>query len=297
MTSLAHVARLLLPPGRALSRREASGLGQLLEGMTLELERVDDLVKTVASDVVTDAQLDAWTAALALDPALSASARRARILALLVGHVDTSRSAYDEAAAAAGLVIVRVETYAPFEAGASRAGDLVRDDGWLHTFELVVGAIDGATELIPGSGTRAHGFVVGTGLGPWGSMSDADLLAATYYGPEYMVFEAVAVPYRYSSGAPVLELRATTTGAAGNLVAWNLRLSHLGGSPNGFSYIDARGSQLSFDDEGAPVFVEGPFVGGSDDIREAPPDRIAALQRIVDSELRRAHTLVRVKSA
>lgn len=143
---LAYVARMLLPPGRAFSLAQDSTLIAMLDGAVAELARIE-IAADAVPDVLADAQLPAWSVALGLSATLTADAKRSAVIARLVGRTDSSRAAYDAAAAALGLVIVDVISYVPFEAGRSCVGDPVCGDAWLHTFEVIVALSDEPVDL------------------------------------------------------------------------------------------------------------------------------------------------------
>jgi len=275
----------------ATEEQPGTTLGSIVDGIADELQRVETLARELGASVLRD--LDAWRDALGIDPADTEEGARARIVANLLGQTDATRAAYDAAAASLGLVITRIDSYVPFEAGRSAAGSAVRDDSWLHTFEVYVGSLTGDV-VVPGTGSKAHGYVVGWGAGPWTGIDDATILAAAFAVPGPVHFDPVAVVHRYGDAAPVVELRAKQTGAAGNL-PWDATVES-NAIPNGYSGYRARGSALTFNENDEPVFsADTPFAGGVNDVREPPPDAVAAFQRVVDTSLRRAHTLVRVR--
>jgi hypothetical protein len=140
--TIAEVARVLLPPGAAFEAESGSALRAIVDGATDELARVDAVVHAMQATTLGDDDLGRWAEALGLE----SGATRARIVAALLGDVDMSRAAYDAAAAAEGLTIAGVDTYAPFEAGRSAAGEPARDDSWLHAFVVRVLRSGGAAD-------------------------------------------------------------------------------------------------------------------------------------------------------
>jgi len=141
----------LLPPGAVITREQEATLTKLLRAIATELARVDTrgeelIVERDPSQA--DETLEDWEEALGLPDCANPTtlaARRAAVVAKLVGIEDQSAASYIALTAALGYTGGRVVTrpYAPFAAG-SLTGEALTNMGIHHG--------DSLASLVPGPG-------------------------------------------------------------------------------------------------------------------------------------------------
>ncbi|MHC8326142.1 YmfQ family protein [Pseudomonas sp. LB1P83] len=132
----------LLPPGQAFPRDPGSTLHDLLDGMSLELARVDARGSVLPLEVnpVTSLELlPDWERVAGLPDKCSGTleetlqGRRNALLAKLTSTGGQSAAYFIELAASLGYTVT-IETFRSFRVGRSRAGDLLTNGPWAFTW-------------------------------------------------------------------------------------------------------------------------------------------------------------------
>ena len=132
----------LLPPGQAFPRDPGTTLHDLLDGMSLELARVDgrgEALPTEANPASTNELLVDWERVAGLPDKCSGTleetlqGRRNALLAKLTSTGGQSAAYFIELAAALGYTVT-IEVFRPFRAGGSSAGDLLTNGDWVFTW-------------------------------------------------------------------------------------------------------------------------------------------------------------------
>lgn len=136
--------KTLLPPGQAFPREAGTTLHSLLDGMSLELARVDgrgEALPAEANPSSTNEMLSDWERVVGLPDKCSGAleetlqGRRAALLAKLSSTGGQSKAYFIELAAALGYTVT-IEEFRPFRAGISRAGDALTNGPWAFTWRI-----------------------------------------------------------------------------------------------------------------------------------------------------------------
>ena len=136
--------KALLPPGQAFPRDPGTTLHDLLDGMSIELARVDGRASVLPQEVnpATSAELlSDWERVAGLPDKCSGvleetlQGRRNALLAKLTSTGGQS-SAYFAALAAELGYDVTIEQFRPFRAGRSVAGDALTNGAWAFTWRV-----------------------------------------------------------------------------------------------------------------------------------------------------------------
>lgn len=134
--------KTLLPPGQAFPRDAGTTLHDLLDGMSIELARVDARGETLpieANPATTNELLSDWERVAGLPDKCSGAleetqqGRKNALLTKLTSTGGQSVAYFIELASALGYTVT-IETFRPFRAGASRAGDLLTNGAWVFTW-------------------------------------------------------------------------------------------------------------------------------------------------------------------
>lgn len=134
--------KTLLPPGQAFPRDAGTTLHDLLDGMSIELARVDARGETLpieANPATTNELLSDWERVAGLSDKCSGAleetqqGRKNALLTKLTSTGGQSAAYFIELANALGYTVT-IETYRPFRAGMSRAGDLLTNGDWVFTW-------------------------------------------------------------------------------------------------------------------------------------------------------------------
>jgi len=134
--------KTLLPPGQAFPREAGTTLHDLLEGMSIELARVDDRGESLPVEAIpatSNELLSDWERVAGLPDKCSGvledtlQGRRNALLAKLASTGGQSSAYFIEIAAALGYTVT-IETFKPFRAGLSRAGDALTNGPWAFTW-------------------------------------------------------------------------------------------------------------------------------------------------------------------
>jgi len=132
----------LLPPGQAFPRDAGTTLHDLLDGMSIELARVDargEALPMEANPATTNELLSDWERVAGLPDKCSGAleetqqGRKNALLTKLTSTGGQSAPYFIELASALGYTVT-IETFRPFRAGASRAGDLLTNGAWVFTW-------------------------------------------------------------------------------------------------------------------------------------------------------------------
>lgn len=134
--------KTLLPPGQAFPREAGTRLHDLLDGMSIELARVDaraEVLPVEANPASTNELLSDWERVAGLPDKCSGvldetlQGRKNALLAKLASTGGQSPAYFIELASALGYTVT-IEEYRPFRAGRSYAGDLLTNGPWVFTW-------------------------------------------------------------------------------------------------------------------------------------------------------------------
>ena len=134
--------KALLPPGQAFPRDPGTTLHDLLDGMSVELARVDGRASGLpaeANPASTMELLSDWERVAGLPDKCSAvleetlQGRRNALLTKLTSTGGQSAAYFIELAASLGYTVT-IEEFRPFRAGRSVAGDLLTNGPWAFTW-------------------------------------------------------------------------------------------------------------------------------------------------------------------
>ncbi len=134
--------KTLLPPGQAFPREAGTTLHDLLDGMSIELARVDaraEALPVEANPASTNELLSDWERVVGLPDKCSGvleqtlQGRKNALLAKLSSTGGQSPAYFIELASALGYAVT-IEEYRPFRAGRSYAGDLLTNGPWVFTW-------------------------------------------------------------------------------------------------------------------------------------------------------------------
>jgi len=134
--------KTLLPPGQAFPREAGTTLHDLLDGMSIELARVDgrgEALPIEANPASTNELLSDWERVAGLPDKCSGvleetlQGRKNALLAKLTSTGGQSAAYFIEIAAALGYTVT-IETFKPFRVGRSRVGDLLTNGPWAFTW-------------------------------------------------------------------------------------------------------------------------------------------------------------------
>ena len=162
--------KTLLPPGQAFPREAGSTLHDLLDGMSIELARVDgrgEALPAEANPASTSELLGDWERVAGLPDKCSGvleetlQGRKAALLTKLTSTGGQSAAYFIELAAALGYTVT-IEEFRPFRAGVSRAGDALTNGAWAYTWLVRAPAVS-ITEF------RAGLSAAGERLRTWGN--------------------------------------------------------------------------------------------------------------------------------
>lgn len=162
--------KALLPPGQAFPRDAGTTLHDLLDGMSIELARVDargNALPLEANPSSTVELLTDWERVAGLPDKCSGTleetiqGRKKALLAKLTSTGGQSIAYFTELAAALGYEVT-IEEFRPFRAGLSRAGDALTNGAWMFTWRVRAAA----TAIIS---FRAGMSVAGERLRTWGN--------------------------------------------------------------------------------------------------------------------------------
>lgn len=136
--------KALLPPGQAFPRDPGTNLHDLLDGMAIELARVDGRAIGLLSEALpsdTSEMLSDWERVAGLPDKCSGTledtvqGRRAILLAKLASTGGQSAQYFIDIAAALGYTIT-IEQFRPFRAGRSVAGDSLTNGDWIYAWRV-----------------------------------------------------------------------------------------------------------------------------------------------------------------
>lgn len=134
--------KTLLPPGQAFPREAGTTLHDLLDGMSIELARVDargEALPTEANPISTNELLSDWERVAGLPDKCSGvleetlQGRRSALLTKLTSTGGQSAPYFIELAGALGYEVT-IEQFKPFRVGMSRAGDSLTNGDWVFTW-------------------------------------------------------------------------------------------------------------------------------------------------------------------
>jgi len=134
--------KTLLPPGQAFPREAGTTLHDLLNGMSIELARVDgrgEALPVEANPASTNELLSDWERVVGLPDKCSGvleetlQGRKNALLAKLTSTGGQSAPYFIEIAAALGYTVT-IETFSPFRVGRSHAGDALTNGPWAFTW-------------------------------------------------------------------------------------------------------------------------------------------------------------------
>ncbi len=162
--------KALLPPGQAFSRDAGTTLHDLLDGMSLELARVDgraavliqEAIPKTASELLPD-----WERVAGLPDKCSGTleetlqGRRSALLAKLTSTGGQSAEYFIDLAAALGYSVT-IEIFRPFRVGRSCTGDSLTNGAWAFTWRIRAPAVTATSFRVGLSGT-------GERLRTWGN--------------------------------------------------------------------------------------------------------------------------------
>jgi len=132
----------LLPPGQAFPREAGTTLHDLLDGMSIELARVDlrgETLPAEANPATTNELLSDWERVAGLPDKCSGvleetiQGRKNALIAKLTSTGGQSPAYFIDLAAALGYTVT-IEEFRPFRAGRSRAGDALTNGPWAFTW-------------------------------------------------------------------------------------------------------------------------------------------------------------------
>lgn len=134
--------KALLPPGQAFPREPGTTLHDLLDGMSVELARVDgrgEALPIEANPASTNELLSEWERVAGLPDKCSGvleetlQGRKSALLTKLTSSGGQSPDYFIELAASLGYAVT-TEEFRPFRAGLSRAGDALTNGAWVFTW-------------------------------------------------------------------------------------------------------------------------------------------------------------------
>lgn len=134
--------KALLPPGQAFPRDPGTTLHDLLDGMSIELARVDARAGVLLKEAnpVTSAELlSDWERVAGLPDKCSGTleetlqGRKKALLTKITSAGGQSAEYFIELAASLGYMVA-IEVFRPFRAGASVAGDPLTNGPWAFTW-------------------------------------------------------------------------------------------------------------------------------------------------------------------
>jgi len=134
--------KTLLPPGQAFPREAGTTLHSLLDGMAIELARVDGRGESLpieANPSSTNELLGDWERVAGLPDKCSGvleetlQGRRNALLTKLTSTGGSSPNYFIELAATLGYTVT-IEEFRPFRAGMSHAGDALTNGDWVFTW-------------------------------------------------------------------------------------------------------------------------------------------------------------------
>ncbi len=162
--------KTLLPPGQAFPREAGTTLHSLLDGMSLELARVDargealplEAIPSSSSELLAD-----WERVAGLPDKCSGvleetlQGRKNVLIAKLSSTGGQSAPYFIELAASLGYVVT-IEQFRPFRVGLSSAGDSLTNGDWVFTWRVRAPAVS-VTSF------RVGQSAVGERLRTWGN--------------------------------------------------------------------------------------------------------------------------------
>lgn len=134
--------KALLPPGQAFPRDPGTALHDMLDGMSLELARLDarsEVLPVEANPSTTSELLSDWERIAGLPDKCSGTleqtlqGRRKVLLTKLTSTGGQSPAYFIELAASLGYTVT-ISEYRPFRAGWSSAGDALTNGAWVFTW-------------------------------------------------------------------------------------------------------------------------------------------------------------------
>jgi len=134
--------KTLLPPGQAFPREAGTTLHDLLDGMSIELARVDgrgEALPAEANPISTNELLSDWERVAGLPDKCSGvleetlQGRRSALLTKLTSTGGQSASYFIELAGSLGYEVT-IEQFRPFRVGMSRVGDSLTNGDWVFTW-------------------------------------------------------------------------------------------------------------------------------------------------------------------
>lgn len=162
--------KALLPPGQAFPRDPGTTLHDLLDGMSIELARVDGRARGLpkeANPSSTNEMLTDWERVAGLPDKCSGvleetlQGRKSALLTKLTSTGGQSAEYFIELAASLGYTVT-IEVFRPFRAGISVAGDALTNGPWAFTWLIRAPEVS-VTEF------RAGLSVAGERLRTWGN--------------------------------------------------------------------------------------------------------------------------------
>lgn len=136
--------KTLLPPGQAFPREAGTTLHNLLDGMSIELARVDgrgEALPLEANPASTNELLTDWERVAGLPDKCSGvleetlQGRKNALIAKLTSTGGQSPAYFIELASVLGYTVT-IEEFRPFRAGMSSAGDALTNGPWVFTWRL-----------------------------------------------------------------------------------------------------------------------------------------------------------------
>lgn len=136
--------KALLPPGQAFPRDQGTKLDTLLDGMSLELARVDGRGLRLAAEANpagTSELLSDWERVTGLPDKCAGTleatlqGRRGALTAKLSGTGGQSPAYFISIAKALGY-LVTIEEFRPFRAGRSAAGNALTNGDWIYAWRV-----------------------------------------------------------------------------------------------------------------------------------------------------------------
>lgn len=136
--------KTLLPPGQAFPREAGTTLHKLLDGMSIELARVDERGESLpleANPYTTSEMLSDWERVAGLPDTCSGElettlqGRRNALVSKLNSTGGQSAQYFVDVARALGFEIT-ISEFRPFRAGMSRAGDPLTNGDWIYTWRV-----------------------------------------------------------------------------------------------------------------------------------------------------------------
>lgn len=134
--------KTLLPPGQAFPREAGTTLHDLLDGMSIELARVDgrgEALPAEANPLSTNELLSDWERVSGLPDKCSGyleetlQGRRSALLTKLSSTGGQSPAYFIGLAESLGYTVT-IEVFRPFRVGMSRAGDALTNGSWIFTW-------------------------------------------------------------------------------------------------------------------------------------------------------------------